>query len=70
MIWSTVLLHMLFGVSKGEISTAVQANPTPTSSSGLGCHRRLYTYRIRQFDDNGNFKMAADTKAFNFTFIY
>lgn len=59
-IWLTLLLHMLFGVGKADISTAVQGNltPAPSSGPGLGCHRRLYTYRIRQIDDNGNYWMV------------
>lgn len=49
-IWITVTL----GFGEANISTAVQGalvqQPSPTI---LGCHKRLYTYRITQADDNG-----------------
>lgn len=49
-IWITVLL----GFGEANISTAVQgALVQPPSPTALGCHKRLYTYRITQADENG-----------------
>lgn len=54
LIWSMLLLQLFVGFDAVDISTAVQGQLTPASSPlGLGCHKRLYTYRIRQFDEEG-----------------
>lgn len=42
------------GFGEANISTAVQgALVQPPSPTALGCHKRLYTYRITQADENG-----------------
>lgn len=52
-IWITVT----WGFGEANISTAVQgALVQPQSPTALGCHKRLYTYRITQADENGNNK--------------
>lgn len=45
---------MILGFGEADISTAVQgAMVQPAAPLTLGCHKRLYTYRITQSDDNG-----------------
>lgn len=53
-IWLTLTINLLLGFGEADISTAVQgALAQPSSPLTLGCHRRLYTYRITQADENG-----------------
>lgn len=53
-IWLTIVFNLLLGFGKADISTAVQgALVQPSSPLTLGCHKRLYTYRITQADENG-----------------
>lgn len=59
MIWLTVIFNLLLGFGEADISTAVQgALVQPSSPLTLGCHRRLYTYRITQEDENGKMLTA------------
>ncbi|XP_031630340.1 thyrostimulin beta-5 subunit [Contarinia nasturtii] len=53
-IWLSVTFNMILGFGEADISTAVQGAMVQSASPPtLGCHRRLYTYRITQADKNG-----------------
>lgn len=57
MPWIFVLLVLCdvlcdFGSSELTVQSALGSSAPPT---GLGCHRRLYTYRITQSDESGEF---------------
>lgn len=50
----TITFNIILGFGEPDISTAVQGAMVQSSStSTLGCHKRLYSYRITQADENG-----------------
>lgn len=67
-IWSTLFFNLLFcGLGIADSSTIISAGPNPSiAPTELGCHKRLYTYRITQADTNGIQMSFVFVKLFRF----
>lgn len=54
LLWFILFSNLFFGFGEADVSTIVNAASNPsTAPTSLGCHKRLYTYRITQSDSNG-----------------